>query len=1625
MASSVDGDIIITASLKLNDEDIKKLETGIGKNLSSAGKKALDSYKGLSQINKQLEGQIGEVAKLTSAYNTLQKTVERLGNLESPLSKEQVANPLSVEEIRNPENTKKILDRFNHYMTDGFDDYRDNLEYELDMATNEYKKHQAALQEMMDSPKTLGYKGGRKKTEEELAQDKKTIEDYYKRKRELQVSLSTKQGARKDIIDSLGGIYNEKTGGITKEGYKNLLQQYGTGANLNGALKSISESTAAIKKYDEEIQKTQQDLNNLLATYSTKKNGAESNRAWQKLNSPFTETEAVPKPQVAKDWQEQIKYTKSVVEEDKANVEDLSRKLDITKKIGATGQRNIKNFQTALDALSKNEDKLIKQQKNLNSLEDDFVTKTKEAAQNIKESSNYDKKQEKGLASSVSEQLANIGKNRPDLASSKDFTETVNEFNKEALDAEVKTSGLEIGKQFAKNFFIGFGKDAVSIIKFNAGRLARTIVQQSLAYTKQLYRALGKVALQIKNATQQAMKFVGTKILDKMPEFVKNLIKGQRPLQNLTKYIKQFVLSGLGIRTLYTAFRKFWSMMQEGFKVLAQLDAETNKAASAIMTAVNQLQNQLGALGGVFVTNLYPYIVQFINLINKAVEAITRFFAALFGRTSYKRAIAVQKDYAASLGKTGKAADDAAQSLAAFDEINTLTTKDANKGGGGGGAGSGITGGEFEDVPIDEKFREMVQSEDWSELGKTIANKFADAMENIPWDKIEEATHKFAKRFSSLLNGIFATERMWKDLGITIGKGINVATDFIDTFVDLTKWSQFGKDIAIALRNSVTTINWSNLGKTLTNKLKMIQKTLHGFVEEWTSKDAIYFGTALSTMVTSAFNNVDWAQFPKDIAKFFTRINETISQFIKNTPWKDFVSQISNGIQNTDWSPMFDSLTEVFKSIADIDWSYIGTMIGKAINKVLSSIPWDKWIPDFVDFGIGIFQGLANALHAIKWDAIVEKVKTGIKNANWKDLINSIGDLTATFVEYGAELIKAIIDGFTEAVPHNGDTWKNFIKTLKKSLKDSFKELSKSWDELEPYIEDLINAVFDAAEPLITDIVSFALEHSMKQGFAIAGNFITHHKMLFFELLALQSLPQLFISLIQSGFKAAFSNPAISGAILEGLGTLGKTVGGGIADLFTTLGGTVTECGSFLLAGFTDVGAQITALGGAGEALSAPISSLFTTAEGAVVAGGVTVAVALAAAVVSWNLTNFLVDAWDSATGPTATSIKKFFGATDDEIEYNAAYAETWAEKSFGEKMSDFWDGIVYLTKNHDWGGFLADFIGKPLVEGTKSIKECFTNLSTDTDDLQDNVGHSFKKLDEKFHILDSIKEFFSGVSSDLKTIIDKNVSNFETFWTNIKTIFTNIYEFWKSIIEFIITLWNTFKTFVETFWNTVVAFFRTTFGQIKEIWKGTGTFFEKIGQTFKTIWENIKGFAQIFATAVTGIFEDFHTNISTALNNIKDKFITVFTSIKDGLKHIINGIIGIINKMISGVVTGINNMTGALNKLGFDTPGGGHVGFNIGKITAPQIPALAKGAVLPANKPFLAQLGDQKYGTNIEAPLDTITEAVVKAFSQMYNMNMGGSDSEQPINIYIGNELLDTVIAKSQQRRTLRSGGR
>ena len=155
---------------------------------------------------------------------------------------------------------------------------------------------------------------------------------------------------------------------------------------------------------------------------------------------------------------------------------------------------------------------------------------------------------------------------------------------------------------------------------------------------------------------------------------------------------------------------------------------------------------------------------------------------------------------------------------------------------------------------------------------------------------------------------------------------------------------------------------------------------------------------------------------------------------------------------------------------------------------------------------------------------------------------------------------------------------------------------------------------------------------------------------------------------------------------------------------------------------------------------------------------------------------------------------------------------------------------------------------------------------------------------------------------------------------------------------------------------------------------------------------------------------------------------IHVLTPILEGMKKTINGIIAYLNGCISAVVESVNSIVRTINQLSFKVPdwvpelGGKRFGFNLKYAKATPIPYLAKGAVLPANKPFLAMVGDQHHGTNVEAPLATIQEAVATVMADMIASNLAGQEAvvgvlRQILEAVLGIHIGDGDIARAVDR--------
>lgn len=166
----------------------------------------------------------------------------------------------------------------------------------------------------------------------------------------------------------------------------------------------------------------------------------------------------------------------------------------------------------------------------------------------------------------------------------------------------------------------------------------------------------------------------------------------------------------------------------------------------------------------------------------------------------------------------------------------------------------------------------------------------------------------------------------------------------------------------------------------------------------------------------------------------------------------------------------------------------------------------------------------------------------------------------------------------------------------------------------------------------------------------------------------------------------------------------------------------------------------------------------------------------------------------------------------------------------------------------------------------------------------------------------------------------------------------------------------------------------------------------------FAGAFESVKQAMINWVNAIKGAFSAGFEAIKTLLSNLKTRFVSIFNGIRDAVKTPINAVIGFINGLVGGVTSGLNSIVKAMNKLSFDVPdwvpgmGGKKFGFDLKEITAPKIPLLAEGAVIEPRKPFAAVLGDQTNGTNVEAPLDTIKQAVSEVIAELnINVNLSG----------------------------------
>ena len=369
-------------------------------------------------------------------------------------------------------------------------------------------------------------------------------------------------------------------------------------------------------------------------------------------------------------------------------------------------------------------------------------------------------------------------------------------------------------------------------------------------------------------------------------------------------------------------------------------------------------------------------------------------------------------------------------------------------------------------------------------------------------------------------------------------------------------------------------------------------------------------------------------------------------------------------------------------------------------------------------------------------------------------------------------------------------------------------------------------------------------------------------------------------------------------------------------------------------------------------------------------------------------------------------------------------------------------------------------------AEAVQQVSGFVAELKNLFEPLKEPLKDLFAPLREDVQLVwnETLKPFSDWISTTLLPLLVTNLAEgIKSLGTAWEAVRAPLAQFWQETLKPII---DQVGTWIEEIVVQTTDSFGYLSDKIAEYKDEIGMVIEGIGAVLQVIWAAIspivdavvKGIGNVLKSTidwvfaviqVVGNFFSFIKNIFLAIVNLfKGNFDEAGKYAKEALGNFVNIIIGMANAMISVVnnlwtlifdafKSTVNSRGGLVEKfgefLGFDW----NLQWNATAPLIPTIPkyvpALAQGAVLPPNKPFLAMVGDQRHGTNVEAPLETIQEAVALVMEDMIRSNMAGHEAtvdvlkdilEAVLGIHIGDDVVGQAVARYNAKMAVIRGG-
>lgn len=616
----------------------------------------------------------------------------------------------------------------------------------------------------------------------------------------------------------------------------------------------------------------------------------------------------------------------------------------------------------------------------------------------------------------------------------------------------VKNAIARIGEAFATGGWKGAALQGLNqllgSVKNAAQYAGKALLKAFGAGVKRAISAIGSAVKNLASKLKGALVSAAKNAAKSLTGMKKGAADAGKGLSGLTKKLTG-ITSMLKRMLLRRALMAMLNAAKEGMQNLAQVSPAFNQAMSQLKGSLSQLKNSFASAFGSILPIVLPVLQTLIGWLSTAANYVAQFFTALSGGKTFKKAVAVQEDYAASLGNTASAAKEAKNELLAFDKITKLSDDSSSGGGGGGGASPSAM---FEDAEINSSISEFVAdlkaawaAEDFTAVGEIIGNKINEMVEQIDqlvsWDNVGDKITTWVSNLADVFNSLMDTIK-WDKIGETIGHGLNTITYTIETFLDKFDLDKIGTALAEIANGLDKGVDWEALGRTVAKALNEITSGINNFANgaDWKA-----IGSDFAKSVNSLLDNIDGNALGEALSAKFRIGLDLANGFVNEFHWADLGSTLSDVVDgwfgSIDWEELGSTIATGLNGISDTlttfftetNWEEKGDDIGTAISALVDGIDGDK-----------IGSALAGPFNALI-GSVDGFLKNFEKNDTWKDAGEKIGKAINSWFK--------TIDWETAAknLTKGADGIVDFIKKAFETIK---------WSEIGTKLGTLINGVF-------------------------------------------------------------------------------------------------------------------------------------------------------------------------------------------------------------------------------------------------------------------------------------------------------------------------------------------------------------------------------------------------------------------------------------------------------------------------------------------------------------------------------------------------------------------------------------